>query len=196
MTRTIYLLGLMGSFMALLWGVGYLLFMLVIFSLDSPLLPPRADAAIILTGGSKRIQSGLELLEKGIVPQIFISGVNPDVKLEELLAEHNPRFAEDLKDQVTLGKQAYNTESNATEAADWMKLHKIKHAILVTATYHMPRALYEFHALAPELQLSPAAVVPEKYSPQYRHFWWLGLKEYNKLIVRWTRNALQIKSAG
>lgn len=194
MRQTLYLMGLLGSVAVLMWTLGYILFMLVVFSLSSPLLPPKADAAIILTGGSKRIQSGFELLENGIVPQIFISGVHPDVKLDELLAQYDQKLNATMQQHITLGKRAIDTETNAAEAVDWVKKHDIKHIVLVTATYHMPRALYEFHALAPDLKISPSAVVPPKYSPQFRHFWWLGVKEYNKLLVRWTRNALQEKT--
>lgn len=194
MNRLIYLSGLVCTLSLFIWTMGYILFMLVIFSLSAPMLPPKADAAVILTGGSKRVQSGFELLQRGIVPKIFISGVHPDVKLDELLAQYDQNLTPAQKAQIHLGKEALDTEGNAQEAIDWTKQQNINHVILVTATYHMPRALYEFQARSPDLKISPASVTPPKYSPQFRHFWWLGLKEYNKLLVRWTRNTLQLKA--
>jgi uncharacterized SAM-binding protein YcdF (DUF218 family) len=195
MGRLVYLCAALGAVIGLLWLTGYALFMLIVFSLDQPPAPEKADAAIILTGGGNRVKVGLDLLSDGTVPVVFISGVHKDVRVSELLADSDINVPADKQGNIHLGKQAVNTVGNAEEAVAWAREQKLKHVILVTATYHMPRALYEFESLAPELKITPQAVVPPKYSPRYGHFWWLGLKEYNKLLLRWTHNTIHFSSA-
>ena len=43
------------------------------------------DAIVVLTGGSQRVQSGIELLREGKGRKLFVSGVNQQVDLEDLL---------------------------------------------------------------------------------------------------------------
>ena len=188
MGRSLYTLGLIGIITLTLWGFGYLLFTALIFSLNTQTMPAKADAAIILTGGSQRIGSGIALLERGTVPRIFISGVHPDATLSQLLAQQKLSLPDRLHPSVQLGKEATDTIGNAKEASAWINKHAIQRVILVTATYHMPRALYEFRMAAPQVAIIPYAVQPDQYTPDYRHFWWLGLTEYNKFLIRWTRH--------
>ncbi|MES2729408.1 MAG: YdcF family protein [Pseudomonadota bacterium] len=197
MGRSLYTIGLVGVIATTLWALGYVLFTALIFSLNTDTLPAKADAAVVLTGGGQRIESGLALLEKGIVPKILISGVHPRATLPQLLEQQKLTLAQEFHPAIVLGRQATDTVGNATEASDWIKNEHIQTVILVTATYHMPRAMYEFKMTAPQVHLTPYAVVPNDYTPQHRKFWWLALTEYNKLILRWTRHTLMadIKSS-
>src|SRR5437870_961092 len=43
------------------------------------------DAIVVLTGGSQRLHSGIALLREGKGRKLFISGVNHNVDLEDLL---------------------------------------------------------------------------------------------------------------
>src|SRR6266403_2554791 len=43
------------------------------------------DAIVVLTGGSQRLNSGIALLREGKGRKLFISGVNHNVDLEDLL---------------------------------------------------------------------------------------------------------------
>ena len=190
MGRSLYTLAMVGIITLTLWAFGYILFSALVFSLNTSLPPERADAAIILTGGSQRIGSGLTLLERGTVPKIFISGVHPDATLPEVLAQQNMPVPKNLHSHIILGQEAVDTISNASEAGTWMNKEGIKTAILVTATYHMPRALYEFRRTAPDVKIIPYAVQPHDYTPENSRFWWLGWTEYNKLLARWTHHTL------
>lgn len=190
MGRSLYTLAMIGIIALTLWAFGYLLFSALVFSLNTSLPPAKADAAIILTGGGQRIGSGLDLLEQGIVPRIFISGVHPDATLTEVLVKQDKPLPRRLHSAITMGQEATDTISNATEASQWMQQEGIKTAILVTATYHMPRALYEFRMAAPDVHLIPYAVQPRDYAPDKKRFWWLGWTEYNKLLARWTHHTL------
>ncbi|MEK9860480.1 MAG: YdcF family protein, partial [Alphaproteobacteria bacterium] len=54
--------------------------------------------------------------------------------------------------------QAVDTIGNAKEADDWANRHHLQTLILVTADYHMPRALVLFHQHMPQRQIIPHAV--------------------------------------
>ena len=98
--------------------------------------------------------------------------------------------APDLASRIDLGHTAGDTYGNAEETADWMHEHQYKTMRLVTADYHMRRALIEFRMAAPDIEILPNPVHPAMGDDAA---WWqnqqtLGLLtgEYGKyLIVRW-----------
>lgn len=115
--------------------------------------PSRADGIVALTGRSDlRLTAATDLLVEGKAQRMLISGVNRQVKRQQLLAlTRAPKPVFDCC--VDLGFTAEDTLGNAQEAADWahgMRFHRL---ILVTADYHMPRALLELHTLAPDLAI-------------------------------------------
>jgi uncharacterized SAM-binding protein YcdF (DUF218 family) len=61
---------------------------------------------------------------------------------------------------VTLGRSAASTRGNALEAASWAAQYRIGSLIVVTAAYHMPRALAELHRALPDMPLYPLPVQP------------------------------------
>ena len=69
----------------------------------------------------------------------------------------SPREAEN---ELTLGYGADDTAGNARETAEWMAREKLASLILVTSNFHMPRALLEFHAAMPDVDIIPRATAP------------------------------------
>ena len=63
---------------------------------------------------------------------------------------------------MTLGRAAQSTVGNAAETALWSRAHDVRRLIVVTAGYHMPRALLELRRALPDVQLLPAPVRPAK----------------------------------
>ena len=55
---------------------------------------------------------------------------------------------------------ATDTLGNATEAADWARAHALRSLIVVTASYHMKRAVMEIRRTLPDATLFPAPVLP------------------------------------
>jgi uncharacterized SAM-binding protein YcdF (DUF218 family) len=53
-----------------------------------------------------------------------------------------------------------DTAENATETADWVRANGLQSLIVVTAGYHMKRALTEMARVLPDVTLYPAPVVP------------------------------------
>ena len=102
-----------------------------------------ADAVVVLTGGSDRINTGLDLLSNGHGKKLFISGVYQGVDVQELL-QLSQRAPDNLECCVKLGYQADDTRGNALESKVWIEEQGYTSLRLVTASYHMPRSLLEF----------------------------------------------------
>lgn len=150
------------------------------------------DAIVVLTGGSERLNTGLALLAAGRAKKLFVSGVSRGVELNELLRLVGLATA-DLLCCITLGHEADSTLGNATETAAWMSAQNYRSLRLVTAAYHMPRSLIEFHRAMPGVRLIPNPVFPERVKQD----WWrwpgtaaLIIGEYHKYVLTLLRDAL------
>ena len=116
-------------------------------------LPPHADGIVAFTGGAGRVETALRLLAENRADRLLLSGIGGGAELTEL-AHRTGR--------VTLGRNATTTRGNAQETAAWVDGHDIHSLIVVTASYHMPRALTELGRALPGVTLYPAPVhVPE-----------------------------------
>jgi uncharacterized SAM-binding protein YcdF (DUF218 family) len=121
--------------------------------------PPRADGIVALTGGADRIETALRLLLAGRARVLLISGVAPAADLADLVRRIHLDPAR-VAGRVTLGHRAASTVGNATETAAWVRTHAVRTLIVVTAGYHMPRALLEIGRAMPDIRLYPDAVLP------------------------------------
>lgn len=151
------------------------------------------DAIVVLTGGSLRLQSGIDLMREGKGRQLFVSGVNQRVDLDELLRASG-EAPHRLSCCIVVGHEAENTEGNALETARWMRRQGYRSLRLVTAWYHMPRSLLEFERAMPEIKIVPHPVFPELAKPQ-RWWAWRGtaallLGEYGKYLAALLRSFL------
>ncbi len=157
--------------------------------IDDPL--SRTDAVVVLTGGSNRLQTGLQLLAARRGKKLFVSGVHAGVKVEDLL-----RLAEaptaDMECCIVLGYSATDTGGNARETAQWMQVEGYTSLRLVTANYHMQRSLLEFRRALPEARIVAHPVPLEHVK---RQDWWrfpgtarLVVAEYSKFLVALARS--------
>lgn len=167
------------------------LYGLIVFAQDTAWLVPsedrvETDAIVVLTGGADRIKTGFELLEQGYAEKLFISGVYHGVEVRELL-KRREKASDDLECCIVLGHRAENTRGNAIETRDWLAKQGYASARLVTANYHLRRAMLEFRRAAPHIRVIGHPVVPSG-----RDFtrWWadgrtalLLAREYNKYIA-------------
>ena len=128
---------------------------------------PRADAIVALTGGGARLDAAIALFESGTGKRLLISGV--DLATTKASLKHLANGGRRFDCCADIGYAAEDTHGNAEEAASWAASHKYKSLILVTASYHMPRALAEFHAVMPNIVLVPYPVLPERVDLQD---WW------------------------
>ncbi len=138
------------------WLAGFAWFVHAAWSVTPP--PPRADGIVVLTGGAERVQAGLRLLQEGAANRLLVSGVGRAAAFPQLA--HLAGVGAELAPEVTLGRAAGSTLGNATETAEWASAHHIRSLIVVTAGYHMPRALTELHRSLPNVTFYPVAVQP------------------------------------
>ena len=127
------------AFLLLIYVLGFAAFAAL---LPRPAGEERTDAIVVLTGGTGRLDRGFELLRQERARRMLISGVDRTVRSAELAAAY--RVDEELLDCcVTLGREAFDTRSNADEVAQWMERRRFRSMRLVTNDLHMPRARYE-----------------------------------------------------
>ena len=146
-----------GLLAAAVWGGGFVWFIRVA---ERPAdLPPVADGVVALTGGAERVEAALRLLAEDRAGNLLISGIGGGVDLATLAHRAGVDPAP-LVQRVTLGRSATSTRGNAQETAVWAHTHHIGTLIVVTAFYHMPRALLELGRDMPGAHLYPAPVMP------------------------------------
>lgn len=159
---------------------------------------PKAQAIIVLTGGSNRLQTGFDLFERGLGQKIFISGVYHGVEVRELLNLWKEEDHKGIDCCVILGFEADSTIGNARESAAWLKKEGYTTFYLVTANYHINRALLEFKIFAPDTTIIPYPVIPEELDMDN---WWrinrfrnLVIREYTKYLASLVRYAFLRRS--
>ncbi len=183
--RPARLLLLFGGLALVALGLGFLGFLRV--AAAAPEQPDRqADGIAVLTGGAERVATGLRLLREGQGQWMLISGVHRDTMLEDL-ASGMPLGA--LARQVELGRLATTTRGNAREVAEWAQAGQLHSIRVVTAGYHMPRAMLELRRALPGVELLPWPVVPARLRQAGAlgelRTWSLLLGEYAKLLLAW-----------
>jgi uncharacterized SAM-binding protein YcdF (DUF218 family) len=121
------------------YGIGFALFAML---LPSPAGDERTDGIVVLTGGSGRLDRGFALIQRGVARRMLISGVAPTVRPQELAAAYHvdPRL---FACCITLGRDAFDTRSNAEEVAHWLQRQHFRSIRLVTNDIHMRRARFE-----------------------------------------------------
>ena len=146
------------AIVALIWLVGLFAFADRVRSYTPAAEPARADAIVALTGPSaERVNAAIRLLEQDKGQRVLISGVNREVRRQELRAL-TPGSNKLFNCCVDLGFEAEDTIGNAQEIAAWADAKGYDSVIVVTSDYHMPRALTEVRAAAPGVALTPYAV--------------------------------------
>jgi uncharacterized SAM-binding protein YcdF (DUF218 family) len=140
---------------ASLWAAGFTAF-LHDARLPAP-PPPSADGIVALTGGAERIETALHLLAQDKAPSLLVSGVGRGTDIAEV-ARRVSLDPATLGERVTLGHAATTTVGNAVETAAWARRNHVRRLIVVTAGYHMQRALLEIGHDLPEIALFPVPV--------------------------------------
>jgi uncharacterized SAM-binding protein YcdF (DUF218 family) len=167
----------------LCWAGGFLWFVTVTGRSGEP-PPAHTDGIVALTGGAGRVDLALHLLASGQADKLLLSGIGGGTDLATLgrLAEIDMApFA----DRITLGRYAASTRGNGVETAAWAQRNRIRSLIVVTAAYHMPRALAELRLALPDVRLFPLSVRPgsEPGSGERRPGWRLESEEYTKYLL-------------
>jgi len=163
------------SLLVLLYALGFILFAV---TLGRPAgIGVHTDAAIVITGGSGRIEHAMDVLEHGSAKRVLIAGADPLVTKKDLV----DRFDAErrlVRCCVDLGSESVDTRSNAEEAQRWLAKHSYKSVRLITNDWHMRRAAYEFRRILDgKYKIVPDAVRTE---PAFGTLF----AEYNKYLLR------------
>lgn len=141
------------------WLGGFIWFVNATRRLAEP-PPTHTDGIVALTGGPGRVELALRLLANGRADKLLVSGIGGGTDLatlSRLAGIDSTRF----DDRITLGRYAASTRGNGVETAAWAKRNRINSLIVVTAAYHMPRAMAELRHALPGIRLYPMAVHTE-----------------------------------
>ncbi len=146
---------------------------------------PQADGIVAFTGGADRLADAFDLLAKGKAERLLISGVYTGTTREQLAKLH-PKAARYIYCCVDLDREALNTVGNALETNRWVRKMGYTKIIVVTSSWHMPRALIEVARRLPDVELIPHPVIYGEAGPGE---WWrsgaafrLLAKEYIKYL--------------
>jgi len=159
-----------------------------------PSLDRAADGIVALTGGASRITDAVELLASGRGQRLLITGVAPTTNTAELarLAPDHERW---FGCCVDLDYAAVNTIGNAVQTRRWALERGFRSLVVVTSSYHMPRALLEIGHRLPDVTLIPFPVITEQHRSEP---WWshtgtakILVFEYLKFIVAAARIGLE-----
>ncbi len=165
--------------------LGFLWFITQVSSKEVP-LTRNADGIVVLTGGSSRVNDAFELLASKRGKRLLITGVYPATDSNEI-SRVLPEYERLSACCVDLDRTAVNTLGNAIGTRRWTRAQGFKSLIVVTSSYHMPRALAELEHQLPGVELVPFPVVTERLRAEP---WWssfatakLLFSEYVKYIV-------------
>ncbi len=170
------------------WVIGFFLFFGLVALQPRENLTQTSDLAVVLTGGTGRVEEGFRLILDKRAKALLISGVHPNTRLQDLVTLAGVSVSD--KDKllhhccITIGHVAETTETNARETADWLADKPDIHTIrIVTSNYHLPRAWILFRRAMPDRDFSawPVAGNP----PTSPTFWRNVLSEYSKTLMTW-----------
>lgn len=197
--RTWLLRSAIGALAVLALWIGGFLWFLAAMPTSSPDAGQKADAIVVLTGGSRRVPVAVSLLHEERAGALLVTGVNDVVDapgfraaMAESGIEVDPQL---MACCIALGYGARDTIGNAAEAAAWMAAGGYRSMILVTSNYHMARAAMEFHAAMPEVEILEYPVRPA--DPGLADWWktptsrFLMVSEYVKYQAAWLRVAAE-----
>jgi uncharacterized SAM-binding protein YcdF (DUF218 family) len=178
----------------LIWATGLFAFADRITRSTPAPEPAPADGIVALTGPSTvRIAAAMKLLEDGKAGRLLVSGVNQKVTRAALRSVSKaPGRLYDCC--VDLGFSAVDTRGNARETAAWAREHDFKSIIVVTADYHMPRAVLELKGAMPGVTFERFPVATDELDA--RRWWRTGagvhrmILEYSKYLVILARESV------
>ena len=153
---------------------------------------------VVATGGQARIETGLQLMSLGMAQRMLITGVGKNEAGENI---DKPTLKQNLtltpRQQfywtccVDLDNKAQDTKGNARAAKVWADAHGFAQLSLVTAHYHMPRALWQFKKHMPDHTITPHPVCPPDFCRTAWYKNWMVIRllvrEYLKLTyAKWS----------
>lgn len=172
---------------ALIWFAGLLAFAGRVQQQTPARAPVPAQGIVALTGAgsNERLAAAMGLLEDGYGRRVLVSGVNRLASREDI--RNVSRAVRRLYDCcVDLGFTAADTVGNARETAAWSKAMRYDRLIIVTADYHMPRAMLELNAVLRDTGVTAQTyAVPTPALKDRR--WWRNPRAARLMVVEYCK---------
>jgi len=154
---------------------GFLKFASIVDDVSLPAPVPQADGIVVWTGrGGGRLAAATQLLENQKGERLLISGVNAQNSRQDIAKLLGISAALDSC-CVDLDYAAKNTIGNARETKIWADALGYEHIILVTSSYHMPRAKIEIRNA-----LGPIRITPYPVKSTENGQWWKDRKQFDR----------------
>jgi len=132
--------------------------------------PRPADAIVVLAGGvgesgqagqgyEERVARAVELYQKGFAPRmIFVSGYTYRFEETQVMRVLALSLGVPARD-ILLESRGSNTYAQAREVTALLREIRGRSALLVSAPYHMRRALLTFRRQGPDIQWIPTPII-------------------------------------
>ena len=170
--------------LALIWTAGLLAFADRIARLTPPDEPAAADGIVALTGGSDlRLEAATDLLEGGKGHRLLVSGVNRQATRGDAVERHRGgQAAVRLLRRPRLHRRGHLGQRPRKRPVG--QGHGLPKLILVTADYHMPRALIELRSAMPGAQVTPYPVATPALNARH---WWTSSLGARRMILEYCK---------
>ncbi len=109
----------------------------------------EGDCAVVLTGSSGRVRAGVDLLVRGHVKRLILSGVHPTSTLREIIPEL-PFYGDLSSDKIYLERHSSTTYGNVKQSLALVQRLGCEDVIIVTSHLHMYRATKIFKKVFPK----------------------------------------------
>ncbi len=99
-----------------------------------------ADLVVVFPGDSNRFATGMQVVKEGFAPQFMVTNTT-DRALREILAKN------DVPENVAAlhGGESRSTFEDVYQTVRTIQENRLHSVILVTSSYHMPRAMFLLH---------------------------------------------------
>jgi len=142
------------------------------------------DAIVVLAGGRGRVEEGIRLFRENKGKYLFLIGVDPMVRKQELFQE---RRGENLSSRVFLENASRNTLENALYGREILSRKDIRSIRLITSRYHMKRATLLFRSTLPR----DIAIYPHPVDTvNLKEAWWRDKGSFRLLFSEFYKYCL------
>ncbi len=150
----------------------------------------KADAIVVVSGGSKRIHHAINLYQKEYAPFLILSGASAKSPVSDAMRMKQLANVKGIPNKkILLEEKATNTLENALFVKKIVTKHKFKNIILVTSPYHQRRVYKTFKKVF-EGKTIILQNAPSIFSPWQYYNWWkldrgisLMISELSKLLM-------------
>ena len=123
-------------------------------------LDRKVNCAVVLTGGVGGVQEGFDLLSRGVVRKLIISGVHFNTIWDDILTQ-KPFYKTITPEDIILEKRSRTTYENAQQTYILIQKLQCNDLLLITSYLHMYRAYRVFRKIfPPQYRFYKVAVAP------------------------------------